>query len=275
MANYRRHPAIASSDEKGQVCRRLMTVPGVGAVMVLAFKTAVGEPARFQSSAALGAYFGLTPSKYASGETDYTGHITKCGDNRSSHANASRCPVDAGASRGRQPARALARGHGDRPEDPPARLAQEVAALHLAHRAEVSGTPTASLFLPGRRPIHEQIGQTQPVRLPAVEERAPGALELSPPMAARTFYRTTARPFSTCQRTISRRANPEGPELLLPCHRPVPQHLRKPKSLRLASIEDRFHNVGRQAGDTLLLCEVGGFLSRKLDLVVSQGTVHQ
>ena len=59
-----------------QVCRRLMTVPGVGAVTALAFKTAVDEPARFQSSAALGAYFGLTPSKYASGETDYIGHIT-------------------------------------------------------------------------------------------------------------------------------------------------------------------------------------------------------
>ena len=69
--------AVARHD---QVCRRLMTVPGVGAVTALAFKTAVDEPARFQSSAALGAYFGLTPSKYASGETDYTGHITKCGD---------------------------------------------------------------------------------------------------------------------------------------------------------------------------------------------------
>ena len=69
--------AVARHD---QVCRRLMTVPGVGAVTALAFKTAVDEPARFQSSAALGAYFGLTPSKYASGETDYTGHITKCGE---------------------------------------------------------------------------------------------------------------------------------------------------------------------------------------------------
>ena len=69
--------AVARHD---QVCRRLMTVPGVGPVTALAFKTAVDEPARFQSSAALGVYFGLTPSKYASGETDVTGHITKCGD---------------------------------------------------------------------------------------------------------------------------------------------------------------------------------------------------
>ena len=41
--------AVARHD---QVCRRLMTVPGVGAVTALAFKTAVDEPARFQSSAA-------------------------------------------------------------------------------------------------------------------------------------------------------------------------------------------------------------------------------
>jgi transposase len=57
-----------------------MTVPGVGAVTALAFRTAVDQPERFPSSAAVGAYFGLTPSKYASGETDVTGHITKCGD---------------------------------------------------------------------------------------------------------------------------------------------------------------------------------------------------
>ena len=74
------HRAVLAIVRGDAVCRRLMTVPGVGAVTALAFKTAIDEPARFQSSAALGAYFGLTPSKYASGETDYTGHITKCGD---------------------------------------------------------------------------------------------------------------------------------------------------------------------------------------------------
>jgi hypothetical protein len=59
----------------------------------------------------------------------------------------------------------------------------------------------------------------------------------------------------------------EAPGLPLgaPYNRPDPQHLRKPKSLRLASVQDRFHNVGRQAGerqeaahvgdgDSLLLC---------------------
>ena len=69
--------AVARHD---QVCRRLMTVPGGYAVTALAFKTVVTSLHDLQSSAALGAYFGLTPSKYASGETDVTGHITKCGD---------------------------------------------------------------------------------------------------------------------------------------------------------------------------------------------------
>jgi transposase len=74
------HQAMLAVVKQNQVCRRLMTVPGVGALIALAFRTAVDEPERFPSSAAVGAYFGLTPSKYASGETDYTAHITKCGD---------------------------------------------------------------------------------------------------------------------------------------------------------------------------------------------------
>jgi transposase len=74
------HRAVLSVARQDEVCRRLMTVPGVGAITALAFRTAVDQPEHFPSSAAVGAYFGLTPSKYASGETDVTGHITKCGD---------------------------------------------------------------------------------------------------------------------------------------------------------------------------------------------------
>ena len=62
------------------VCRRLMTVPGVGALTALTFKSAVDDPARFTSSKAVGAHFGLTPKKYQSGETDVTGAISKVGD---------------------------------------------------------------------------------------------------------------------------------------------------------------------------------------------------
>lgn len=62
------------------VCRRLMTVPGIGPLTSLAFKTFVDRPERFKKSRSVGAALGLTPKKYASGETDYDGRITKCGD---------------------------------------------------------------------------------------------------------------------------------------------------------------------------------------------------
>ena len=60
--------------------RRLMSAPGVGAVVALTFVAAIDDPARFRSSKAVGAHFGLTPKKYQSGETDMTGRISKIGD---------------------------------------------------------------------------------------------------------------------------------------------------------------------------------------------------
>jgi len=62
------------------VCRRFMTVPGVAAVVAVTYKTAVDDPTRFGKSKELGPYFGLTPSKYQSGEVDWTGRISKVGD---------------------------------------------------------------------------------------------------------------------------------------------------------------------------------------------------
>jgi len=60
--------------------RRLMTVPGVGPINALAFCAAIDEPARFRRSRSVGAYLGLTPRRHASGEVDWTGRISKCGD---------------------------------------------------------------------------------------------------------------------------------------------------------------------------------------------------
>ncbi len=60
--------------------RRLMTVPGIGAINALAFCAAIDEPARFRRSRSVGAYLGLTPRRHASGEVDWTGRISKCGD---------------------------------------------------------------------------------------------------------------------------------------------------------------------------------------------------
>ena len=63
-------------------CRRLMTIPGVGYLTALAFTAAVDDPARFRRSRDMGAYLGLVPRRYQSGEVDYTGSISKCGDRR-------------------------------------------------------------------------------------------------------------------------------------------------------------------------------------------------
>jgi transposase len=62
------------------VCRRLMTVPGVGAVVALTFRSTIDDPARFRSSRSVGAFLGLTPKRYQSGETDRRGAISKVGD---------------------------------------------------------------------------------------------------------------------------------------------------------------------------------------------------
>lgn len=63
-------------------CRRLMTIPGVGQLTALAFTAAVDDPERFKRSRDIGAYLGLVPRRYQSGEVDYTGSISKCGDRR-------------------------------------------------------------------------------------------------------------------------------------------------------------------------------------------------
>ncbi len=62
------------------VCRRLMTIPGVGPITAMSFTTAVDDPSRFAKSSSVGAYLGLTPRQYQSGEVDRAGRISKCGD---------------------------------------------------------------------------------------------------------------------------------------------------------------------------------------------------
>ena len=74
---HRRLLAIVREDD---VCRRLMTVPGVGPVVALTYRATIDAPARFRNSKAVGAVLGLTPSKYQSGEINRTGAISRCGD---------------------------------------------------------------------------------------------------------------------------------------------------------------------------------------------------
>src|SRR6188472_2156717 len=74
---HRRLLVIVRDDD---VCRRLMTVPGVGPVVALTYRATVDVPARFRNSKAVGAVFGLTPARYQSGEINRTGAISRCGD---------------------------------------------------------------------------------------------------------------------------------------------------------------------------------------------------
>jgi transposase len=69
--------AMARCDTRA---RLLMSVPGVDAIVSLTFASAIDDPARFKSSKQVGAYLGLTPTKYQSGETDIDGRISKIGD---------------------------------------------------------------------------------------------------------------------------------------------------------------------------------------------------
>jgi transposase len=74
------HRELLRTVREDEVCGRLMTVPGVGAVVAMTYRSAIDQPERFAKSKAVGAHFGLTPKKYQSGEIDRTGRISKVGD---------------------------------------------------------------------------------------------------------------------------------------------------------------------------------------------------
>ena len=74
------HKMLLDTVRDDPVCRRLMTAPGVGAVVALTYRATVDQPQRFVHSRAVGAHVGLTPKRYQSGEIDYDGGVSKCGD---------------------------------------------------------------------------------------------------------------------------------------------------------------------------------------------------
>lgn len=76
-ALHRKLLSLARNDEDS---RRSMTVPGIGPITALAFHSAIDDPSRFRRSRSVGAYVGLTPRRHASGEVDWSGRISKCGD---------------------------------------------------------------------------------------------------------------------------------------------------------------------------------------------------
>jgi transposase len=79
------HRKLLSIVRDDAVCRRLMTIPGVGPVVSLAFKSTIDIPARFTNSKAVGAALGLTPVLNQSGESHRVGRISLCGDEMMRH----------------------------------------------------------------------------------------------------------------------------------------------------------------------------------------------
>ena len=74
------HRLLLTIVRDDEVCRRLMTTPGVGPVVSLTYRATVDVPARFHKSKSVGAVFGLTCAKYQSGEVEWSGRISRCGD---------------------------------------------------------------------------------------------------------------------------------------------------------------------------------------------------
>ncbi|WP_443747245.1 IS110 family transposase [Asticcacaulis solisilvae] len=68
------------------VCERLMTVPGVGPITAMTYICSIEDPKRFAHGCDAGAYAGLAPRRFQSGERDTKGHISKAGDRTLRHA---------------------------------------------------------------------------------------------------------------------------------------------------------------------------------------------
>lgn len=71
---------LARVARRDPVLRLLCTAPGIGAITAVSFATTIGDPCRFRRLTDVGAYLGLTPKRYQSGEVNHAGRITKCGD---------------------------------------------------------------------------------------------------------------------------------------------------------------------------------------------------
>ena len=71
---------VCTLARQDRACRLLMTMPGVGHVIALTFKSAIDDPERFRRSKDVGPWVGLTPARDQSGERDIVGRITKAGD---------------------------------------------------------------------------------------------------------------------------------------------------------------------------------------------------
>lgn len=73
---------LLAAARRSSATRRLMTIPGIGAVTAISYVAAIEDPGNFQNSRSVGAWLGLTTRRYQSGEVDFDGHISRRGDSR-------------------------------------------------------------------------------------------------------------------------------------------------------------------------------------------------
>jgi transposase len=71
---------LRAKAKSNPITRRLMTIPGVGPIVSLSFAAHVDDPNRFSKTTDVGAFLGLTPRRHQSGEMDWSGRVSKCGD---------------------------------------------------------------------------------------------------------------------------------------------------------------------------------------------------
>jgi len=72
--------ALRAKPKSNPITRRLMTIPGVGPIVSLSFAALVDDPSRFSKTSDVGTFLGLTPRRHQSGEMDWSGRVSKCGD---------------------------------------------------------------------------------------------------------------------------------------------------------------------------------------------------
>lgn len=71
---------LVAAARESQAAKRLMTIPGIGAVTAVSYVAAIEDPDNFKTSRSVGAWLGLATRRYQSGEVDYDGHISRRGD---------------------------------------------------------------------------------------------------------------------------------------------------------------------------------------------------
>jgi transposase len=71
---------VLATAKRNSTARLFMSAPGVGAITALSVASAFDDAARFRHSSSAGAYLGLTPRRYESGEVSRNGHISKHGN---------------------------------------------------------------------------------------------------------------------------------------------------------------------------------------------------